>query len=65
MFFVIFARYDFFSFQSYVHFKDFCFPVLLLDLAPNVRALGLLVSTMHSTLFLNSALSSGIFFCEP
>ena len=41
-----------FSFQSYVGFYElFLFPTLLKDLAPNLQALGLLVSTMSWTHF--------------
>ena len=41
------ARNYLFSFRSYVRFEEFfLFPALLKDLAPNVQALGRLVSTM-------------------
>ena len=43
--------------------KSFLFPALLKDLAPNVQALGLLVSTMLWALFENSA-PSPAFFCK-
>ena len=42
--------------------RVFLFSALLKDLAPNVQALGLLVSTMTWRSFENSALSPGIFF---
>ena len=45
------ARNYLFSFPSYVHFEEFLFPALLYNLAPNVRALGLLVSTMSWSSF--------------
>ena len=63
MIFVQSSKY-LFSFKSYVHFEEFVSRAFVrFKLAPNARALGLLVRRCHGALFENSASSPGI-FCE-
>ena len=61
------SKLEHISFLSRVMFisKSFLFPALLQNLAPNFRALGLLVSTMSWSSFGNCAPSQGIFLQTP